>query len=318
MEQKKPVLYVVIPCYNEEAVLPETAPVFKEKLSSLVKAGLVSSLSRILFIDDGSRDRTWQILSGLCDSDPAVSAVRLSRNRGHQNALFSGLMEAKNKADITISIDCDGQDDPDAMDGMIQAYLAGCEIVYGVRNDRSSDTLLKRSTAQSYYRLLNLLGGEVVYNHADYRLVSSRALEALAEFKEVNLFLRGMFPMIGFKSTCVEYTRRERLAGESKYPLSKMLSLAFDGITSFSVRPIRIITGIGIATVLLSLLLIIYALVSWGTGHVVPGWASMFITVTLLGGIQLISLGVIGEYIGKIYMETKGRPRYIVEERKGF
>ena len=318
MEQTKPVLYVVIPCYNEEAVLPETAPVFKEKLSSLVKVGFISSLSRILFIDDGSRDRTWQILSCLCDSDPAISAVRLSRNRGHQNALFAGLMEAKNKADITISIDCDGQDDLDAMDEMIQAYLDGCEIVYGVRNDRSSDTLFKRSTAQSYYRLLNLLGGEVVYNHADYRLVSSRALEALAEFKEVNLFLRGMFPMIGFKSTCIGYKRRERVAGESKYPLSKMLSLAFDGITSFSVRPIRIITGIGIATVLLSLLLIIYALVSWSTGYVVPGWASIFITITLLGGIQLISLGVIGEYIGKIYMETKGRPRYIVEERKGF
>ena len=317
MDQTRPVLYIVTPCYNEEAVLPKTAPLFRKKLSSLIDRGLVSAPSRILFVDDGSRDRTWEIISGLCDTDPVFSALKLSRNRGHQNALLAGLMEAKNRSDITISIDCDGQDDLDAMDEMIHAYMKGCEIIYGVRNDRSSDTVFKRNTAQLYYRLLKFLGGEVIYNHADYRLVSSRVLAALADFKEVNLFLRGIFPYIGFKYTCVEYARKERIAGESRYPVSKMLSLAFDGITSFSVRPIRIITGIGTVTVMLSLILIVYALISWGTGHVVPGWASMFISITLIGGIQLISLGVIGEYVGKIYLETKGRPRYIIDERKG-
>ena len=256
-------------------------------------------------------------MCGLCESDAIFTAVKLSRNRGHQNALLAGLMEAKEDADITISIDCDGQDDINAMDEMVKAYLDGCEIVYGVRNDRTSDTFFKRTTAQGYYKILNALGGEVVYNHADYRLVSSRVLSELANYKEVNLFLRGMFPMIGFKSTCVEYSRHERLAGSSKYPLSKMFALAFDGITSFSVKPIRIITALGAVTVLLSIILILYALISWITGHVVVGWASSFIGTTLIGGIQLISLGVIGEYVGKIYMETKGRPRYIVEERKG-
>ena len=313
-----PVLCIVIPCYNEEEVLPLTAPMFKAKLESLTEAGSISEDSRILFVNDGSKDRTWELLSGLCGKDPAFRAIKLSRNRGHQNALLAGLMEAKDFADITISIDCDGQDDIDAMDEMIRRYQEGCEIVYGVRNDRSSDTFLKRSTAQGYYRILNALGGEVIYNHADYRLVSSRVLNELANYKEVNLFLRGMFPMIGFKSTCVEYSRHERLAGKSKYPLSKMLTLAFDGITSFSVRPIRIITAFGALTVLLSFVLIIYALISWVTGHVVAGWSSSFIAATLIGGIQLISLGVIGEYVGKIYMETKERPRYIVEEKKGF
>ena len=226
-------------------------------------------------------------------------------------------MEAKEFADITISIDCDGQDDINAMDDMVKAYHDGCEIVYGVRNDRTSDTFYKRTTAKGYYKILNALGGEVVYNHADYRLVSSRVLNELANYKEVNLFLRGMFPMIGFKSTCVEYSRHERLAGSSKYPLSKMFALAFDGITSFSVKPIRIITVLGAITVLFSLILIIYALISWITGHVVPGWSSSFIGTTLIGGIQLISLGVIGEYVGKIYMETKRRPRFIVEKRRG-
>ena len=310
-----PVLYLVIPCYNEEEVLPVTAPMFKAKLEALTGDGLISADSRILFVNDGSKDRTWEVLRGLCDKDPVFCAIKLSRNRGHQNALLAGLMEAKEYADITISIDCDGQDDIDAMDEMVRQYHDGCEIVYGVRNDRTSDTFFKRTTAQGYYKILNALGGEVVYNHADYRLVSSRVLNELANYKEVNLFLRGMFPMIGFKSTCVEYSRRERLAGTSKYPLSKMLALAFDGITSFSVKPIRIITALGGATVLLSIVLIIYALISWITGHVVAGWASSFIGTTLIGGIQLISLGVIGEYVGKIYMETKGRPRYIVEER---
>ena len=314
-EKCAPILYIVIPCYNEEEVLPLTAPRFMEKLERLISTKSVSDISCILFIDDGSKDRTWEVMKELCANSRACTALKLSCNRGHQNALLAGLMEAKDHADITISIDCDGQDDIDAMDRMVAAYYEGCEIVYGVRKDRSSDTFFKRTTAQGYYRVLNALGGEVVYNHADYRLVSSRVLKELANFKEVNLFLRGMFPMIGFKSTCVEYERHERLAGKSKYPLSKMLALAFDGITSFSVKPIRIITVIGGLTVLLSLILIIYALVSWAAGHVVPGWSSSFISTTLIGGIQLISLGVIGEYVGKIYMETKRRPRYIVEER---
>ena len=312
-----PALYLVIPCFNEEEVLPLTVPVFLEKLISLVNVDFVSEHSRLLFVDDGSKDKTWEIIEGFSDSNPYVTGIKLSRNRGQQNALLAGLMEAKDHADITISIDCDGQDDLDAMDEMIRQYRDGCEIVYGVRNDRSSDTFFKRTTAQGYYRILNVLGGEVVYNHADYRLVSSRVLNELANYREVNLFLRGMFPMIGFKSTCVEYQRHERLAGKSKYPLSKMLTLAFDGITSFSVKPIRIITVLGGLTVLLSLILIIYALISWVTGHVVAGWSSTFIGTTLIDGIQLISLGVIGEYVGKIYMETKGRPRYIIEERKG-
>ena len=311
----KPILFIVIPCYNEEQVLPITAPMFKAKLDQLSFAGLVDEKSKILFVNDGSKDRTWEVLGDLCNSDSMFTAMKLSRNRGHQNALLAGLMEAKDLADITISIDCDGQDDINAMDEMVRQYHDGCEIVYGVRNDRTSDTFFKRATAQGYYKILNALGGEVIYNHADYRLVSSRVLNELANYKEVNLFLRGMFPMIGFKSTCVEYSRHERLAGSSKYPLSKMLTLAFDGITSFSVKPIRIITAIGGITVLLSLVLIIYALISWVTGHVVAGWSSSFIGTTLIGGIQLISLGVIGEYVGKIYMETKARPRYIVEER---
>lgn len=314
---EKPILYIVVPCYNEEEVLPVTAPMFKEKVKELSKADLIDERSRILFVNDGSKDRTWDVLSELCQADPVFCAIKLSRNRGHQNALLAGLIEAKDLADITISIDCDGQDDINAMDEMFKAYHDGCEIVYGVRNDRTSDTFFKRTTAQGYYKILNALGGEVVYNHADYRLVSSRVLNELANYKEVNLFLRGMFPMIGFKSTCVEYSRHERLAGSSKYPLSKMFALAFDGITSFSVKPIRIITVLGAITVLFSLILIIYALISWITGHVVPGWSSSFIGTTLIGGIQLISLGVIGEYVGKIYMETKRRPRFIVEKRRG-
>ena len=312
---EKPILYIVVPCYNEEEVLPVTMPMFKEKVKELSKADLIDERSRILFVNDGSKDRTWDVLSELCQADPVFCAIKLSRNRGHQNALLAGLMEAKDLADITISIDCDGQDDINAMDEMVKAYHDGCEIVYGVRNDRTSDTFFKRTTAQGYYKILNALGGEVVYNHADYRLVSSRVLNELAKYKEVNLFLRGMFPMIGFKSTCVEYSRHERLAGSSQYPLSKILKLAFDGITPFSIKPIRIITALGGVTVFLSIVLIIYVLISWITGHVVAGWASSFIGTTLIGGIQLISLGVIGEYVGKIYMETKGRPRYIVEEK---
>lgn len=280
-QTEKPILYIVVPCFNEEEVLPVTAPMFKAKIETLKDADLISEESRILFVNDGSKDRTWEEIKNLCELDSVFCSIKLSHNRGHQNALLAGLMEAKDLADIAISIDCDGQDDIDVMDEMIRQYHDGCEIVYGVRNNRASDTFFKRATAQGYYKILNALGGEVVYNHADYRLVSSRVLNELANYKEVNLFLRGMFPMIGFKSTCVEYSRHERLAGSSKYPLSKMFTLAFDGITSFSVKPIRIITVLGGVTVLLSIVLIIYALISWITGHVVAGWASSFIGTTV-------------------------------------
>ncbi len=309
------VLYIVIPCYNEEKVLPITAPMFKEKIESLQKDGKVSSKSRVLFVNDGSKDTTWEIIQSLASIDIVFEGLSLSRNRGHQNALLAGLMEAKNFCDITISIDCDGQDDINAMDEMVDEYIKGAEIVYGVRSKRDTDTFFKRFTAQSYYKLLNKMGGEIVYNHADYRMVSSRVLNEFANFEEVNIFLRGMFPLVGFKSTCVYYERHERIAGESHYPLSKMLALAFDGITSLSIKPIRFITGMGAFFALVSLVLIVYVLVSFFTGNIVPGWSSNLISVCLIGGIQLISLGVIGEYVGKIYLETKHRPRYIIGER---
>ena len=312
---KLPILYIVIPCYNEEKVLPITASLFKNKIESLIRKGKISENSKILFVNDGSKDSTWEIIQSLSKTDDIYEGLSLSRNRGHQNALLGGLLEAKDYCDITISIDCDGQDDIDAMDQMVEEYSSGAEIVYGVRSNRDTDTFFKRFTAQSFYRLLNKMGGEVIYNHADYRLVSSRALKEFAEFKEVNIFLRGMFPMVGFKSTCVYYERHERIAGESHYPLSKMLALAFDGITSLSIKPIRIITGFGTFFALISLGLIIYVLTSFFRGNTVPGWSSNLISVCLIGGIQLISLGVIGEYIGKIYLETKHRPRYIISER---
>ncbi|MDO4805250.1 MAG: glycosyltransferase family 2 protein [Lachnospiraceae bacterium] len=310
-----PILYIVIPCYNEEKVLAVTAPMFRDKLMSLVEAGKVAEWSRVLFVNDGSRDGTWDFIQSLSKDDSVFEGLSLSRNQGHQNALLAGLMEAKDRCDVTISMDCDGQDDPDAMDQMLEEYQNGAEIVYGVRNKRTSDSFFKRFTAESYYKLLNKMGGEVVYNHADYRLVSSRVLQEFANFEEVNIFLRGMFPLVGFKSTCVYYERRERLAGESRYPLAKMMALAFDGITSLSIRPIRFITGCGAFFALVSMILIIYVLVSFFSGNTVPGWSSNLISVCLIGGIQLISLGVIGEYIGKIYLETKHRPRYIIEKR---
>lgn len=310
-----PKLMIVIPCYNEEAVLPITAPLFLAKLNNLTEAGKIRPDSRVLFVNDGSKDRTWEIICELSKADNHYQGVCLSRNRGHQNALLCGLMEAKDQCDITISIDCDGQDDINAMDAMVDAYLDGCEIVYGVRSERKTDTFFKRFTAESYYKVLQKLGGEIVYNHADYRLVSSRALKAFADFEEVNIFLRGMFPMVGFKSTCVYYARNERMAGESHYPLKKMLALAFDGITSLSIKPIRMIMGIGFFFAFISMLLVVYVLVSFFSGNTVPGWSSSLISSCLIGGIQLISLGVIGEYIGKIYLETKHRPRFIVAER---
>lgn len=310
-----PVLYIVIPCYNEEAVLPVTAPMFLSKLYALSGAGKISPDSRILFVDDGSRDSTWEVISRLAQSDPHYTGIRQSRNRGHQNAVLAGLMEAKNRCDITISIDCDGQDDPDAIDAMVEQYHNGCEIVYGVRNDRSSDTFFKRTTAQGFYKFLRWMGVETVYNHADYRLVSSRVLEAFQNFHEVNLFLRGMFPLVGFRSTSVYYQRRERLAGQSHYPLRKMIALAVDGITSLSVRPLHLIMGLGIAIAMLSFLGVLWSVIVALTGHAVSGWASTVCIVCFIGGIQLICLGVIGEYIGKIYLEVKARPRYIISER---
>ncbi|MBQ9211593.1 MAG: glycosyltransferase family 2 protein [Clostridia bacterium] len=312
-----PVLYIVIPCYNEQEVLPLTAPLFREELQRLSETGKVSENSRVLFVNDGSRDETWRIIQELSQQDPHFQGLCLSRNRGHQNALLCGLMEAREKCDITISIDCDGQDDIRAMDQMVEEYLSGAEIVYGVRSSRETDTFFKRFTAQSFYKLMSWMGADTVYNHADYRLVSARVLKEFANFREVNIFLRGMFPLVGFKSTSVYYERNERLAGKSHYPLKKMLALAFDGITSLSVKPIRIITSLGVLISVVSFLLIIYALIAWAAGHVVAGWASTLIAVAMIGGIQLISLGVIGEYVGKIFLETKQRPRYIVSERTG-
>ena len=311
----KPRLYIVIPCYNEEAVLPIPAPLFRDKLLSLSAQDKISPDSRVLFVNDGSRDNTWKLICRLAEEDEHYEGICLSRNRGHQNALLAGLMEARDKCDITISIDCDGQDDINAMDAMVDAYLTGAEIVYGVRSKRDTDTFFKRFTAESFYKLMKWMGADTVYNHADYRLVSSRVLKEFASFKEVNIFLRGMFPLVGFKSTCVYYERHERVAGKSHYPLTKMLALAFDGITSLSIRPIRIITGLGVLISLVAFVLILYALVSYFTGNVVSGWASSLIVTCFLGGIQLISLGVIGEYVGKIYMETKARPRFIISER---
>ncbi len=311
----KPVLRIVIPCYNEEKVLPITAPMFLAKLTSLWDAGKISRLSKILFVDDGSKDNTWQIIEDLAKQDPHYMGIRQSRNRGHQNAVLAGLMESKDHCDITISIDCDGQDDINAMDEMVEAYLSGCDIVYGVRSRRDTDTFFKRFTAQSYYKILKSMGVDSIYNHADYRLVSSRVLQEFASFKEVNLFLRGMFPLVGFKSTSVYYERHERIAGESHYPLRKMLALAFEGITSLSVKPLHIITTLGGIIAALSFIGVLWTLIVAMCGNAVPGWASMTCIICFIGGVQLTCLGVIGEYIGKIYLEVKQRPRYIISER---
>ena len=311
----RPILYMVIPCYNEEEVLPLTSKDFLNKLYELIRKGMISGESRILFVNDGSKDKTWEIIKQLAKDDEHFKGITQSRNRGHQNAVLAGLMEAKDRADITISIDCDGQDDINAMDLMIKEYMEGSEIVYGVRNDRGTDTFFKRTSAEGFYKLLTWMGVETVYNHADYRLVSSRVLQEFENFKEVNIFLRGMFPLVGFKSTCVYYKRHERLAGQSHYPLSKMLALAFDGITSLSIKPIRMITVSGVLVSLLSFIGVIWSVVLHFMGYSVQGWASTTSIICFIGGVQLISLGVIGEYIGKIYLETKGRPRYIISER---
>ena len=315
MPADNPILWIVIPCYNEEAVLPITAPLFLQKLGALIARGAISEESRILYVNDGSSDRSWEIIRSLASADRHVLGISQSRNRGHQNALLAGLMEAKDRCDITITIDCDGQDDIEAMDRMIAEYQKGCDVVYGVRSSRESDSVFKRSTAHAFYKLMNRMGVELVYDHADYRLVSARVLQHLADFQEVNLFLRGMFPLVGFKSGTVSYERQERLAGKSHYPLGKMLSFAFDGITSLSIRPLTFIVVLGLLASLLGFVGVIWAIVEYLLQRAIHGWASTICIILFLGGIQLLSIGVIGEYVGKIYMETKRRPRYIISEK---
>ena len=307
-------LYIVVPCYNEEEVLPETARRLRAKMTALTEAGKIAPDSRVLFVNDGSKDRTWDIIRSLHESDPLFSGLDLTRNRGHQNALLAGLMTVRDRCDMAISMDADLQDDINAVDEMVDKYLDGCDIVYGVRSSRTTDTFFKRFTAESFYRLMNFLGANVVFNHADYRLLSRRALEGLARFKEVNLFLRGIVPMIGYRTDTVEYARGERFAGESKYPLKKMLSFAMEGITSLSTKPIRYITLLGFLIFLVSIAMLIYSVIRWAMGDTIIGWASLICSVWAIGGLILLSLGVIGEYIGKIYLETKGRPRFLIRE----
>lgn len=315
MSRKKPILYIVIPCYNEEQVLPHTNPMFLEKIEQLVQKEEIHPLSKIMYVNDGSKDQTWELIESYAKTIPSVVGVSQSRNRGHQSSVLAGMYEAVQFADIVITIDADGQDDVNCMDKMIEEYKSGSEIVYGVRDNRDTDSAFKRITAEGFYKVLRLFGAEVVFNHADYRLVSKRFLQELEKFQEVNLFLRGLMPLVGFKYSYVLYKRHERIAGESHYPLSKMLGLAMDGITSLSIKPIRLITSLGVLTSLFSFLLIIWGIWSKFAGTVVAGWASTYAIVSLLGGVQLISLGVIGEYIGKICLETKRRPRYIISER---
>ncbi|MEG0126148.1 MAG: glycosyltransferase family 2 protein [Clostridia bacterium] len=306
-------LMVVIPCYNEEEVLPETSRRLVEKMNSLMERGMIDRGSRVLLVNDGSKDRTWAMISELHEKNPLFEGVNLSRNRGHQNALLAGLMTAKDRCDLSISMDADLQDDMDAMDRFIEQFAQGCDVVYGVRNKRDTDTAFKRGTALLFYRLMKGLGVDITFNHADYRLMSNRALVALSSFGEVNLFLRGLAPLVGFQSGVVTYDRNERFAGESKYPFKKMLAFAIDGITSFSVKPLRLITVTGIVVFIASLCMLLYTLVSWMSGHAITGWTSTIASIWMIGGIQLLSLGVIGEYIGKIYNETKRRPRFIIE-----
>jgi len=306
-------LMIVIPCYNEEQVLPETAKRITEKVQALIAAGRCGEDSRVLLVDDGSKDQTWAIIEKLYTQNPLFEGLKLSRNRGHQNALLAGLMTARKHCDVSISMDADLQDDINAIDRFLDEYDKGCDVVYGARNKRDTDTFFKRHTALLFYKLMKGLGVDIMYNHADYRLMSRRALEALAAFKEVNLFLRGLAPLVGFQSGVVYYDRSERYAGESKYPFKKMLAFAIDGITSFSVKPLRMITTLGIVILLVSLCMLVYTLVSWIVGKAVIGWTSTLASIWMIGGIQLFCLGVIGEYIGKIYNETKHRPRFIID-----
>ncbi len=310
-----PVLYIIIPCYNEESVLPITGTLFLTKLSSLIEQKKISPESRILFVNDGSKDKTWDIICSYAAKDSHFLGIAQSRNRGHQAAVLAGLMESKDKCDITISIDCDGQDDINAMDAMVDEYCSGAEVVYGVRSQRKTDTFFKRATAEGFYKVLSWMGAEIVFNHADYRLISSRVLQEFANYTEVNLFLRGLIPLVGFKSTCVYYERNERIAGSSHYPLKKMLALAWDGITSLSIKPLHIIVGIGTFVATLSFVAVIWSVIVQLLGKSVAGWASTTSIIAFIGGVQLICIGVIGEYIGKIYLEVKHRPRYIISDR---
>ncbi len=307
-------LYLVIPCYNEEEVLPETSKQLRAKMETLMAAGKISKESRIVFVNDGSKDRTWEIIESLHKENPLFQGIKLSRNKGHQNALLAGLMTVKEHCDMAISMDADLQDDIDAIDGMLEKYAEGCDIVYGVRNARDTDTAFKRKTAEGYYKVMGLLGADIVYNHADYRLMSKRALDGLEQFKEVNLFLRGVVPMIGYKSDKVYYARKERFAGESKYPLKKMLAFAWEGLTSLSVKPIRMIMTLGSVIFLVSIAMLIYSLVRHAMGATMVGWTSTVVSIWAIGGLQLLAIGIIGEYIGKVYLETKQRPKFIVEE----
>lgn len=311
-----PTVYLVIPCYNEEAVLPETVKRLTVKLNSMIETGRADRQSRILLVDDGSRDKTWEMIGNYSEENELVSGIKLAHNRGHQNALLAGLMTAKESCDCAISLDADLQDDIEVLDQFVDKFKDGCDVVYGVRNKRETDTFFKRATAQGFYKFMQVLGVDIVYNHADYRLMSRRALDALGEYHETNLFLRGIVPLIGYRSDYVYYDRHERFAGESKYPLKKMLSFAIDGITSFSVKPLKIISNLGILVSILSVLGLIYALVSYFTGNTVAGWTAIVCSVWLLGGLQLLCLGVVGGYVGKLYSEVKARPRYLIEEYK--
>lgn len=308
------ILYLVIPCYNEEAVLPETSRQLSDKLNSLISGGRIAPESRIVFVNDGSKDKTWEIICALHEQDKIFQGIKLSRNKGHQNALLAGLMTVKEHCDMTISLDADLQDDIDVIDKMVEKYYKGCDVVYGVRNARETDTFFKKFTAEGFYKLMKAMGSEVVFNHADFRLMSRRALDGLEDFKEVNLFLRGVVPMIGYKTDKVCYARKERFAGESKYPLKKMLAFAWEGITSLSTKPIKMITFLGGAIFIVSILMLIYSLIRHFTGNTEIGWTSMIVSIWALGGLQLLAIGIIGEYIGKVYLETKKRPKYIIEE----
>ena len=311
---RQEILYIVIPCYNEEEVLEETEKRLTEKLGRLIQQKIISEKSKMVFVDDGSKDKTWEIIKDMHDNNPLVLGIKSSRNRGHQNTLLAGLMTVKNECDMVVSMDADLQDDIEVLDKFVEKYYAGCEIVYGVRSARKTDTFFKKFTAEGFYKLMNKMGVEIVYNHADYRLMSKRAIEELAHFKEVNLFLRGIIPMIGFKTDVVEYERHERFAGKSKYPLKKMLAFAVDGITSLSIKPIRFISCLGITLFGISLILLIYYIIGYFLGNTIQGWATLIVSIWGIGGLQLLSIGIIGEYIGKIYLESKERPRYIIEE----
>lgn len=312
--KKCDILYMVIPCYNEEEVLPETTKRLKEKLNGLIKKKVISEKSKVMYVNDGSKDKTWELIKQINNNDPMFTGICLSRNRGHQNALVAGLFTAKEYADVVISMDADLQDDINAVDEMLEKYYAGCDIVYGVRSARKTDTFFKRITAEGFYKFMQMMGVDVVYNHADYRLTSKKVLNHFQDYKEVNLFLRGIFPLIGYKSDKVYYERAERFAGESKYPLKKMLNFAWDGITSFSVKPLRLICGLGFIILFISIIIMIYSLIRKVSGNTIDGWTFLNISIWFIGGLQMISLGIIGEYVGKMYNETKARPRFIVAE----